>query len=103
MSRIKAPPQPEETWAETCENYYNEDPEGAVPSLYGIVAYGVVINLIIILIQYCVLRCSNAVKKENIFNFLLVGTLITIFISVASITLFFDETLVLLEDSLDRI
>ena len=100
MSRIKAPPQPEET----SEDNFDDDSEGycgkEVPPIHLIVAYGIFLNLIIISIQYCVLRCSKAVKKEKICKFLFVGTLITVFISVASLTIFLEQTLVLLEQTL---
>jgi len=103
MSRIKAPPQPEET----SEDNFEEEEEGYcgkdVPPLHVIVAYGIFLNLIIILIQYCVLRCSKAVKKEKICKFLFVGTLITIFTSVASLTIFWEQTVVLLELSLPNV
>ena len=97
MSRIKAPSQPEET----SEDNFEADSEGycgkELPPISVIVAYWIFLNLIIVLIQYGVLRCSKAVKKENICKFLFVGTLITIFTSVASLTIFFEQTVVLLE------
>jgi hypothetical protein len=103
MSRIKAPPQPEET----SEDIFDEDSEGycgkEAPSTQTIVAYGIFLNLIIISIQYCVLRCSKAVKKENICKFLFIGTLICFFTSVASLTIFWDYTVLLLELTLAKL
>ena len=44
--------------------------------------------LIILTIQYFVLRCSNAVKKENISKVLSYGTLFTLFCSLLTLVLF---------------
>ena len=102
MSRIKKQP-----FDEQCAGTFgdNLDLDGVPEEVLigSVVVYAVVVLSIILLLQYCVLRCSNAVKKENIFNFLFIGTLTTFFVSVVSITFFWEETLHFMEDQLDKL
>jgi Na+/proline symporter len=58
------------------------------PPFYVVVTWGVFMVLIILTIQYFVLRCSNAVKKENISKVLSYGTLFTLFLSLLTLVLF---------------
>ena len=51
---------------------------------------GICIIICIILLQYCILRCSKAVKTENINSVLIVGALITFLLSALSIHVFQD-------------
>jgi len=58
------------------------------PPFYVVVTWGVFMVLIILTIQYFVLRCSNAVKKENISKVLSYGTLFTLFLSLLTLVIF---------------
>ena len=79
MSRIVSPPFEEE--------YDYDDDLDNIPDLPSHVIWisGICIMLSILFVQYCVLRCSKAVKTENITSVLFVGTLITFLLSVVSI------------------
>lgn len=61
---------------------------GPEPPFYVVVTWGVFMVLIILTIQYFVLRCSNAVKKENISKVLSYGTLFTLFLSLLTLVIF---------------
>ena len=91
MSRIKTPPRQESNYR-SCFNDDLEDEfmvEG-IP-LHEVIVYGLIFALNILIVQYIVLRCTGAVKKQNICSFLLKGTLITLFLSIISVGLFHEQ------------
>ena len=74
---------------------------GPEPPFYVVVTWGVCMGLIILTIQYFVLRCSNAVKKENISKVLSYGTLFTLFLSLLTLVLFMGGFMDMFEENLD--
>ena len=100
MSRIKTPPRQESKYRNAFED--DEDIPVDIP-LHVIVVYGLVFAAIIFFLQYIVLRCTGAVKKQNICSFLLKGTLITLFLSIISVSIFWEQTLHFVDYSLDEL
>jgi len=100
MSRIQPPPTPPPE-DDYCGADLDDSPaENPVDVIF---QHGSFMILAILLIQYLVLRCSNAVKKENICRVLFIGFLITFIVSVLSITLFMDQTVMVMEATFDSI
>ena len=89
MSRIQppsTPPPPSEN--EFCASESDGSP--AAPPTYDVI---LILVFGILLIQYIVLRCSNAVKKENISRALFIGFITTFIVSVLSVTVFLEQLL----------
>ena len=101
VSRIKTPPKQEAYYRFATKDELESGKY--VPreiSSFHILLNGLLICGIVIFLQYLVLRCTGAVKKQNICSFLLKCTLILLAICIISVIFFHDKTIRFVEKKL---